>query len=70
MAWPSPNDYNEHIQSPRNVFEDAVLRSCLPECNQLGLPKPRSGAFAVAYKLQSPSPIYSVEFEFGASGFP
>lgn len=61
MAWPSPNDYNEHIQSPRNVFEDAVLRSCLPECNQLGLPKPRSGAFAVAYKLQSPSGNWAVK---------
>lgn len=53
MSWPLPNDYNETIQHPPNAFDDSALRSCLPECNQLGLPKPRSGAFAVAYKLQS-----------------
>ncbi len=61
MAWPSPNDYSEQIQSPRNVFEDAALRSCVPECDKLGLPKPRSGAFAVAYKLQSPSGNWAVK---------
>src|SRR5947207_14465359 len=61
MAWPLPNDYNELIQSPRSVFEDVALRSCVPECNQLGLPKPRSGAFAVAYKLQSPLGNWAVK---------
>src|SRR5690242_8235928 len=55
MAWPSLNDYDEVIQSPASAFEDVALRSCTPECNQLGLPKPRSGAFGVAYKLQSQS---------------
>ena len=61
MSWPSPNDYNETIQSPRIAFEDVALRSCVPECNQLGLPKPRSGAFAVAYKLQSQSKNWAVK---------
>jgi len=36
-------------------------RSCVPECDQLGLPKPRSGAFAVAYKLQSASGNWAVK---------
>jgi hypothetical protein len=61
MAWPSPNDYNDFIQLPRNVFEDVALRSCVPECDHLGLPKPRSGAFAVAYKLQSPLGNWAVK---------
>lgn len=61
MAWPSPNDYNEAIQSPRNVFQDPPLCSCVPECNQLGLPKPRAGNFAVAYKLQSTSLNWAVK---------
>jgi hypothetical protein len=61
MAWPSPIDFNELIQSPQNVFEDATLRLCVPECNQFGLPKPRSGAFAVAYKLQSPQGNWAVK---------
>lgn len=61
MSWPSPNDYNETIQSPRNAFEDVALRSCVPEYNQLGLPKPRSGQFAVAYKLQAPAGNWAVK---------
>lgn len=61
MPWPSPNDYNDFIQLPRNVFEDVALRSCVPECDHLGLPKPRSGAFAVAYKLQSPLGNWAVK---------
>ena len=61
MAWPLPNDYNETIQSPRSAFEDSTLQSCVPECTQLGLPKPRSGAFAVAYKLQSPARNWAVK---------
>jgi hypothetical protein len=61
MAWPSLNDYHEAIQSPRSAFDDLVLRSCKPECNQLGLPKPRAGAFAVAYKLQSPPGNWAVK---------
>jgi len=61
MSWPSPNDYNETIQSPRSAFEDVALRLCVPECNQLGLPRPRSGAFAVAYKLQSQAKNWAVK---------
>lgn len=61
MSWPSPNDYNDVVQSPRTAFEDGALRSSLPECNALGLPKPRSGNFAVAYKLQSAGGNWAVK---------
>src|SRR5690348_5842924 len=61
MTWPSGSDYNEAIQSPRSAFEDTALRSCLPECDHLGLPKPRSGNFAVAYKLQAGSANWAVK---------
>src|SRR5690348_18282633 len=61
MSWPSPNDYNEAVQAPRTAFEDAALRASTPECNTLGLPKPRSGNFAVAYKLQGTSGNWAVK---------
>jgi hypothetical protein len=51
MSWPSQQEYNEAIQSPRICFEDAELRIGTVECNQLGLPRPRSGNFATVYKV-------------------
>ena len=53
MSWPTLQDYNEAIQQPQICFEDPQLRSGTIECNQLGLPKPRSGTFATVYKMES-----------------
>jgi hypothetical protein len=52
MSWPSQQEYNEAIQNPQICFEDPDLRSGTVECNQLGLPKPRSGNFATVYKFE------------------
>jgi hypothetical protein len=52
MPWPTPQDYNEAIQNPKIVFSDPDLRFGQPELNQLGLPRPRAGAFACVYKMQ------------------
>src|SRR6266404_2235514 len=51
MFWPSQQDYNEAIQNPRTCFEETELRTAVVECNNLGLPKARSGNFASVYKL-------------------
>jgi hypothetical protein len=53
MAWPSPQDYSEAIQNPKIAFSESDLRYGRPELNSLGLPRPRSGAFATVYKILS-----------------
>lgn len=52
MAWPSESDFSEAVQNPRIAFRDAELENGEPELNNLGLPKARSGGFAVVFKLQ------------------
>ncbi len=51
MFWPSPQDYNEVIQSPAVCFADPELRCGLPELTALGLPRAITGAFASVYRL-------------------
>jgi hypothetical protein len=53
MAWPSPQDYSEAVQSPRTAFQERELQQGSPELNHLGLPRPRSGSFATVYKILS-----------------
>jgi len=50
-AWPSPQDYNEAIQSPRICFSDIDLAVGEVEENKLGIPKAVSGAFASVYRV-------------------
>jgi hypothetical protein len=49
--WPTPQDYNESIQNPRQCFRDQDLIAALPVLTPLGLPKPVSGAFASVYQM-------------------
>lgn len=51
MPWPTGQDYNEAIQSPSSAFSDSELRLASVESTPLGLPRPRSGAFATVYRL-------------------
>ncbi len=51
MAWPSPQDYNEAVQSPRTAFQEPELQQGSPELDPRGLPRPRSGSFATVYKI-------------------
>jgi serine/threonine protein kinase len=55
MAWPVSQDYNEAIQNPATSFADLDLRLGQPVVNTLGLPMPRSGAFADVYEVHSPA---------------
>jgi len=51
MAWPSPTEFNEAVQSPQTAFSDDDLRRTQPVANPLGLISPYSGNFADVYQL-------------------
>lgn len=51
MPWPTPQDYNEAIQSPRLSFDDPELKTGTPETTSLGLPRPITGGFASVYRM-------------------
>ncbi len=51
MAWPVDLDFQEAVQNPRTAFTDPELQAGQPDLNNLGLPRPRSGGFAVVFKL-------------------
>ena len=53
MAWPTRQDYNEAVQSPKIVFSDRQLKKAVPETTKLGLPKPITGNFACVYRFAS-----------------
>ncbi|HEV2327950.1 MAG TPA: hypothetical protein VGY56_04070 [Verrucomicrobiae bacterium] len=52
MAWPMPQDYSEAVQNPHLAFSDADLKRGQIELNNLGLPRPCAGAFAVVFKVK------------------
>lgn len=58
--WPTPQDYNEALQTPNWCFSDPVLKEGVPELDALGLPKPNSGAFASVYKIQCGQHSYAI----------
>ncbi len=58
--WPSPQDFNECVQTPSISFSDFDLREAEPELTKLGLPKVASGNFASVYKLSSPRGEWAV----------
>jgi hypothetical protein len=60
MPWPTGHDYQTALQSPSVSFKDPDLKTGAPELNQLGMPKPRSGAYAVAFKVHLRNRDYAV----------
>src|ERR1700754_2924484 len=52
MSWPSLQDFNEAIQSPKFCFDDAELKTGEPESTALGLPRPITGGFASVYRMR------------------
>lgn len=60
MAWPTPQDYNEAIQSPQLCFSDPELQRGTPELTKLGLPRPIAGGFAVVYRIKSGNKDWAV----------
>src|SRR5262249_5553213 len=61
MAWPTPPDYSEAIQNPKIAFSESDLRDGHPELDNLGLPRPRSGAFATVFKMLTAQKNWAVK---------
>jgi hypothetical protein len=60
MAWPTPQDYNEAVQSPQSSFSDPELKAGRVEEDKLGLPRPISGSFAVVYNMRCGPHNYAI----------
>lgn len=60
MTWPTPQDYQEAIQSPRLCFSDPELQRGTPRLDSLGLPKPNSGNFASVYEISDQGKRWAV----------
>lgn len=58
--WPTPQEYNEAIQTPQLCFSDPDLRKTKIALNSMGLPKSASGAFASVYKATTGSTSWAV----------
>ncbi len=59
-SWPTPQDYNEAIQSPRACFSDPDLMYGEVTTNAIGLPRSMTGAFASVYKIVTGDKAWAV----------
>lgn len=50
-VWPSATDYQAALQHPAQAFRDPLLQAARAETNRMGVPRARSGQFAIVYKL-------------------
>jgi serine/threonine protein kinase len=60
MPLPSLPLYQEAIQHPNIYLDDPKLKTCSVEVNLMGLPRVRSGGFALTYKLSSNGASWAV----------
>ncbi|MGD9682870.1 MAG: hypothetical protein AB7W16_16895 [Candidatus Obscuribacterales bacterium] len=51
MHWPTPQEYNEAIQTPLISFGDSDLKEGTLALTALGIPRAMTGAFASVYKI-------------------
>ncbi len=58
--WPTPQDYNEAVQSPQICFSDQDLKRATIETNSMGLPRSASGTFASVYKANCGNTSWAV----------
>jgi hypothetical protein len=52
--FPPRKSFNDMMQNPRVAFRDPALRGVTIERDQVGLPRPRAGAFADVYRAVFP----------------
>jgi hypothetical protein len=52
VPWPTPQEYNEAVQTPKLSFRDPELAAGTPDVTALGLPRPVTGNFASVYRLR------------------
>ena len=55
MSWPAPSQFSIMLQQPQIAFRDVQLQQCKIERNEMNLPRPWAGAFAVVYKAIYPN---------------
>ncbi len=55
MAWPTLAQFNTMMQNPAVAFRDAAYKTVTIEKDAVGLPRARSGAFAVVYRAVFPN---------------
>ncbi|MFM1858730.1 MAG: hypothetical protein RL133_230 [Pseudomonadota bacterium] len=61
MRLPNLEQYLQAFQQPlTQIFDDEELRKGEVECNALGMPRTRSGAFALVFKVQAGPRAYAV----------
>ncbi len=60
MSWPTPQEYNEAIQTPAASFIDDTLKTGQVLVNALGLPRSATGTFASVYKVSSAGSDWAV----------
>ena len=60
MSWPTPQEYNEAIQTPGLCFVDEALKHGAVETTPMGLPRSMTGAFASVYRVNTQSGDWAV----------
>lgn len=60
MSWPTPQEYNEAIQTPLFSFSDPELQKGEIALTPIGIPKAMTGAFASVYKITSDNTSWAV----------
>ncbi|MDP9367294.1 MAG: hypothetical protein M3Q03_03290 [Chloroflexota bacterium] len=60
MPYPSLSEYQAAIQHPHLFFRDPDLAGSTVEVDTMGTPRPRSGGFAVTYRLSNGSRSWAV----------
>ncbi|MEM3486401.1 MAG: hypothetical protein QXI12_12365, partial [Candidatus Methanomethyliaceae archaeon] len=60
MKLPRGDEYLEAVQTPTLAFNDLELKSCIPETDGFGLPKPYSGGFTTTFHLYNSSKHWAV----------
>src|SRR5258708_744417 len=60
MPLPTPDAYNDAIQTPRLAFPDPVLAGGTVDCNGFGIPKALGGGFAITYRVSGGNRAFAV----------
>lgn len=60
MKYPAFNEYQAALQHPSRCLIPAELKQCLTEADLWGLPRVRSGGFALTYKLTDGKSTYAL----------
>lgn len=61
IVWPSAQQFNEAVQNPHQTFGPLELRDAVAVTNQLGLPRPCSGAMGTVYCMRAGSTEWAVK---------